>query len=91
MRMANQTPVVAQDVGGVHELVRDGVTDGSFLMEAPEDLVSAITHAVEDRAVAQQRAFAARALVEDAYALEPAVRAVEHLYLERSAAGPGRR
>ena len=89
--MANRTAVVAQDVGGIRELVRHGATGWLVPPGNVQELAYAIVHGLEDRAEAQRRALAARALIEDAYDLEPAVRAVEHLYLEGSAASARKR
>ncbi len=89
--MANRTAVVAQDVGGVSEIVQPGATGWLVPREDLHGLVEAIVQVLEDRNEAQRRALAARALIENVYSLEPAVRAVERLYLEGSAASARKR
>jgi PEP-CTERM/exosortase A-associated glycosyltransferase len=62
--MALQRPVIASDVGGLKELVRDGETGLLFKADDPEALARACARLVQDPALAQRLAAQGRAFVE---------------------------
>ncbi len=80
--MAAARPVVATRVGGVPELVRDGVT--GFLIE-PGDVdgfARAVGALLDDPALAERMGRAGRETVERQYSCEIAVQRLSKLYLE---------
>jgi len=80
--MAMETPVVATDVGGTRELVRDGI-DG--LIVPPSDvgaLSSALEQALADRAATSARVTSARRRIELELSFDARMRAVEGVYRE---------
>ena len=80
--MAGAAPIVATAVGGVPELVRDGVH--ALLVEPgdPAGLAAAIGRLLEDRALARRLGAAARERQRTEYDLDGVVRRLEDLYLE---------
>jgi glycosyltransferase involved in cell wall biosynthesis len=64
---ASGVPVVASDVGGVPEVVRDGETGLLAPRESPAELARGIERVLGDRAAARRRAAAARRLVEERF------------------------
>lgn len=80
--MALETPVVATDVGGTHELITNG-THGLLVPPGdPASLAQAIEAALDDREGAARRAAAARDRVERELSFETRVAAVERVYQE---------
>jgi glycosyltransferase involved in cell wall biosynthesis len=78
--MALETPIVATDVGGTRELVTDGVHGLLVTSGTAEALVDGMIRALTDRAVAVQRATAARTRVETELSFERRVQKVEAVY-----------
>ncbi len=60
-------PVVASDVGGLHETVRDGETGWLVPAQAPEQLADAIIKALSDDDTRQAMGLAGRAMVQREY------------------------
>lgn len=87
--MALSRPVVASDVGGIPEMITDGVTG---LLVPPHDapgLAAAITRLLLDHPYADMLARAAHDLVHDRFCIELMVSAVETIYDEGAqAVGP---
>jgi glycosyltransferase involved in cell wall biosynthesis len=80
--MALETPVVATDVGGTAEIVRDGV-DGLIVPAGnPNALAHAMAVVLNDRHAAAARVVAARRRVETDLSFESRVQAVEAVYVE---------
>ncbi len=80
--MALETPVVATDVGGTGELVRDGL-DGLLVRPGdPAALARAVERALDDREATRRRAASARERVERTLAFDVRMAAVEALYDE---------
>jgi glycosyltransferase involved in cell wall biosynthesis len=80
--MALETPVVATDVGGTSQLIRDGIEG---LIVPPADthaLTRAMDLALTDRMASAERARAARRRVETDLSFEARMAAVEAIYVE---------
>jgi glycosyltransferase involved in cell wall biosynthesis len=80
--MAHGLPVVASSVGGIREVVTDGVTG---LLVAPSDpaaLAGAIRRLLDDPSLARRLAAAARENVLDRFSVEAMVRGVSRVYRE---------
>jgi glycosyltransferase involved in cell wall biosynthesis len=78
--MAAGVPVVATDVGGVRDAVRDGETGLLAAPANPEDLAGAIVRAVGDREGAGRRAGRAALEVRERYSLGSMLSAYTRLY-----------
>jgi glycosyltransferase involved in cell wall biosynthesis len=81
--MATGLPVVASDVGGIPELVRDGIT--GLLVPAGDSgqLADRICRLMADGSLAGSLGAAARADVEARYSFERMVSGFERIYLEQ--------
>jgi glycosyltransferase involved in cell wall biosynthesis len=78
--MAMETPVVATDVGGTSELVRDGV-DGLLVQPSdPRALADAIVEVLVDEAGTRARVAAARRRVETELSFDARMRLLEDVY-----------
>jgi glycosyltransferase involved in cell wall biosynthesis len=83
--MALETPVVATDVGGTSELVRNG-TDGVIIPSGSRAaLVRAIAAALDDTPVAASLARSARRRVETTLSFDARMKAVEDVYTDLQA------
>jgi glycosyltransferase involved in cell wall biosynthesis len=88
--MALRCPVVASDVGGLPEVVRDGETGLLVPARDPAALAAAMRAVLEARAAAAARASAAFELVRARYTREAMLDAMERLYrMLRGPAGDG--
>jgi glycosyltransferase involved in cell wall biosynthesis len=83
--MALSRPVVASDVGGIPEMIEDGVTGVLVAHDQPEALAAAIVDLLHDRKRAAAIAKAGHDLVHDRFCIELMVRAVEDIYEEGAA------
>jgi glycosyltransferase involved in cell wall biosynthesis len=86
-------PVVASEVGGIPEMVTDGVTGLLVKPESAPDLAQAMERVLADPAAAARRALAARALVESRFSHTAALARLIELYesvLTPSIKGPER-
>lgn len=72
--MASGLPVVATDVGGNSELVREGVTGMLVPRSDPEALAQALRRYIDDPALAAQHGSAGRARVEREFSLDAMMR-----------------
>jgi glycosyltransferase involved in cell wall biosynthesis len=80
--MALETPVIATDVGGTAELVRDGI-DGCIVPAGDRGaLVRATAAALAAPALAASRAREARRRVETTLSFDARMAAVEAIYVE---------
>ena len=79
-------PVVASDVGGVPEVVIDGTTGLLVKAESPAELHRGIETVLSDRAGAERRALAARALIETRFSHHAVMTRLLDLYGELLAA-----
>jgi glycosyltransferase involved in cell wall biosynthesis len=79
-------PVVASDIGGIPEVVADGVTGVLVKSESAAALASAIEHVLADPGAAARRAEAARRLVEDRFSHAASIARLLGLYEECIAA-----
>jgi glycosyltransferase involved in cell wall biosynthesis len=89
--MALGRPVVASNVGGIPEMVEDGVTG---LLVPPHDapaLAAAIVRLLEDHPYADRLAKAGHDLVHDRFCVERMVREIEAIYLADGATDAARR
>jgi glycosyltransferase involved in cell wall biosynthesis len=84
--MAGAAPIVATAVGGVPELIHDGVHGLLVSPEDPRALADAMQRLLEDRALARRLGDAARERQRANYDLDVVVRRLEDLYLELYAA-----
>ncbi len=80
--MAMSRPVVASDVGGIPEMIEDGVTGLLVEHDNPVALAGAITKLLKDRAYAAAIAKAGHDLVHDRFCIELMVKAIEQIYDE---------
>jgi glycosyltransferase involved in cell wall biosynthesis len=80
--MALSRPVVASDVGGIPEMVEDGVTGLLVEHDNPMALAGAIVRLLTDHAFADTIARAGHDLVHDRFCIELMVKAVEEIYDE---------
>ncbi len=89
--MASGRAVVATDVGGMRDLVQDGVTG---LLVPPADvaaLVGGVDRLLEDPALRERTGQLARRIVFDEYSIERMVERTERLYLDLVAHAQARR
>jgi glycosyltransferase involved in cell wall biosynthesis len=80
--MALSRPVVASDVGGIPEMVEDGVTGLLVEHDNPVALAAAIVRLLTDHAFADTIARAGHDLVHDRFCIELMVKAIEEIYDE---------
>ena len=80
--MALSRPVVASDVGGIPEMIEDGVTGLLVPHDRPDELAAAIVRLLTDHSLADTIARAAHDLVHERFCIELMVRAVEDIYDE---------
>jgi glycosyltransferase involved in cell wall biosynthesis len=73
-------PVVASDVGGVPEVVADGITGVLVKAGTPADLQRGIEAVLDDQPAAETRALAARALVESRFSHHAVMTQLLNLY-----------
>lgn len=80
--MAMSRPVVASNVGGIPEMVQDGVTGLLVPPHDPPALAAAIVRLLEDHQLADTIARAGHDLVHDKFCVQLMVNAVQELYDE---------
>ena len=80
--MALSRPVVASDVGGIPEMIEDGVTGLLVPHDNPVALAAAIVRLLKDHAFADTIARAGHDLVHDRFCIELMVKAIEEIYDE---------
>lgn len=80
--MALSRPVVASDVGGIPEMIEDGVTGLLVEHDNPVALAAGIVRLLTDHAYADMLARAGHDLVHDRFCIELMVKAVEEIYDE---------
>src|SRR3954452_33398 len=80
--MALSRPVVASDVGGIPEMVEDGVTGLLVPHDEPVALAAAIVRLLQDHGFAAPIARAGHDLVHDRFCIELMVKAIEAIYDE---------
>ncbi|UCF78663.1 MAG: glycosyltransferase [Candidatus Eiseniibacteriota bacterium] len=78
--MAAGTPVVAPDVGGVGELVRDGVDGLLFESQNSDELASAVSRLLSDKTLAAEIGAAGRQRVVAQFTFDETARRVQALY-----------
>jgi glycosyltransferase involved in cell wall biosynthesis len=80
--MALSRPVVASNVGGIPEMIEDGVTGLLVPPRDPAALAAAIVRLLKDHSLADTLARAGHDLVHDRFCIELMVKAVEEIYDE---------
>ena len=85
--LSTRLPVVATDVSGIGEVVRDGETGFLVPQRDPAALACAIRRMTEDRERALRMAEAGKALVETMFDAKVNIRALYDLYCESRALG----
>ena len=80
--MALSRPVVASNVGGIPEMVEDGITGILVPSHDAEALTSAIVRLLTDHPYADMLGRAGHDLVHDRFCIELMVQAVESIYDE---------
>ena len=80
--MALSRPVVASDVGGIPEMIEDGVTGLLVEHDNPVALAAAIVRLLKDRSYAAAIARAGHDLVHERFCIELMVKAIEQIYDE---------
>lgn len=80
--MALSRPVVASDVGGIPEMIEDGVTGLLVPAHDPAALAAAIVRLLLDHQLADMVARAGHDLVHDRFCIQLMVNAVQELYDE---------
>ena len=88
--MASSLPVVATDVGGNAELIRDGVTGLLVAANDADELASGVLRYVEDRSLRRRHGDAARQRVEEHFDLRSMVAEYAQMY-EQFLSDGGRR
>jgi glycosyltransferase involved in cell wall biosynthesis len=78
--MALSRPVVASDVGGIPEMIEDGVTGLLVPHDNPRALAAAIVRLLTDHALADTIARQAHDLVHDRFCIELMVKQIEEIY-----------
>jgi glycosyltransferase involved in cell wall biosynthesis len=78
--MALSRPVVASDVGGIPEMIEDGVTGLLVPHDDPLALAAAVVRLLTDHAFADTIARAGHDLVHDRFCIELMVKAIEGIY-----------
>ena len=84
--MALSRPVVASNVGGIPEMIEDGVTGLLVRPQDPEALAAAIIRVLSDHQLADMLGRAGHDLVHDRFCVELMVSAVQDLYDEGASA-----
>jgi glycosyltransferase involved in cell wall biosynthesis len=80
--MALSRPVVASDVGGIPEMIEDGVTGLLVPHDRPDALAAAIVRLLTDHSFADTIARAGHDLVHDRFCIELMVKSIEEIYDE---------
>jgi glycosyltransferase involved in cell wall biosynthesis len=80
--MALSRPVVASDVGGIPEMIEDGVTGLLVQHDRPELLGAAVVRLLTDHALADTIARNGHDLVHDRFCIQLMVKAIEEIYQE---------
>jgi glycosyltransferase involved in cell wall biosynthesis len=80
--MALSRPVVASNVGGIPEMIQDGVTGLLVPPGDPTALAGAIVRLLEDHSLADTLGRAGHDLVHDRFCIELMVKAIEEIYDE---------
>ena len=80
--MALSRPVVASNVGGIPEMIEDGVTGLLVPPHDPDALAAAIVRLLRDHPFADTLARAGHDLVHERFCVELMVRAIETIYDE---------
>jgi glycosyltransferase involved in cell wall biosynthesis len=85
--MALSRPVVASNVGGIPEMIEDGVTGLLVPPRDPEALAAAIVRLLSDHSLADMLGRAGHDLVHRRFCIEQMVSAIEDIYDEGARAG----
>lgn len=78
--MASGKPVVASNIGGIPEVVKDGVTGLLFKRGNPEDLADKIIMVLENRSLSESLVFNAKNLIKERYSWPVIASCMEDLY-----------
>ncbi len=81
LAMSAGVPVVASRCGGLMEIVRDGET-GLLVENSPQAVASALTRLLQDPALADRLAAAARRQIEERFSLDALIRNTLRVYEE---------
>jgi len=75
-------PIIASAVGGVPEVIRDGISGRLIPPNEPQKLASAILEALQSYPKSVDMARAAKRIVDEKFSIEKWVRRIENIYLE---------
>jgi glycosyltransferase involved in cell wall biosynthesis len=77
-----RTPIIASAVGGIPEVIRDGISGRLVLPEEPQKLAAAIIEALQSYSKSEDMALEAKRIVDEEFSIEKWVSRIENIYLE---------
>ncbi len=86
--MAQGLPVVATRVGGLTEIVKDGVSGLLVESRSPKQLANALLSLIEDTALRTRLGEEAQRFIAEEYSLQAATRRVQQLYIDMLTRAP---
>lgn len=80
--LAMRLPVIATSVGGLPEIIEDGITGILIKPQQPQEIVQAVIKLAKLPLLRLRLGQAGRLLIEQRFSLEPSIRSLEELYWE---------
>ena len=75
-------PIIASAVGGIPEVIRNGISGRLVLPKEPQKLASAIIEALQSYSKSEDMALEAKRIVDEEFSIEKWVSRIENIYLE---------